>query len=124
MNFTVYVSDKIEGNIWLSSDNRIRVLAPSKLLVPPRREWEVRLNDWNVRDEPPSALDIRRFNTMMKVIMFLLEYTGEDIDFTYEMIGGKDDSGIDRVATTWTKKDFADRTLPRTDISKRKLILQ
>lgn len=123
MNFTLYITNQDEVNIWLSEDNRIRVLAPLKYLVPPRQEWEVRLNDLVTLENPSPPSDIQWFDTMMQVILFLLDYCDGDIHFTYRRINGTDTSGIEKMETTWSKKDFSQRTLPRTDISKRKLLL-
>ena len=120
MNFTVYVGERDQDNIWLSEDNQIRVRAPSTYLVPSKPQWEVRLNDFVVSgtlEDPSPTLDIRWFSTMMQVILFLLDYCGGDIHFTYERINGTDGSGIDRMKTTWSKKKISLRGLYLGQIS-------
>ena len=115
MNFTVYVSE-YGGNVWLSEDNQIRILTPPDVSL---QQWVVKLND----DGEAYQVVTKKFDNMIGVMMFLLNYCGGDIHFTYEKMRGDDSSGVDRISTTWSKKDFSRRTLPRTDISRRKLLL-
>ena len=121
MKFTVYITNNYEGNIWLSENNKIRVLAPANTV---ERQWIIRLDEDN-EDNWKSRWDARKFGTMMEVILFLLDYCDDDIQFTYEKTTGTDGSGIDKMNTIWSKKDFPKKfvTVPATNISKRKMQL-